>query len=107
MARAIALGADLCNSARAMMMATGCIQALQCNTNTCPVGVATQDQRLIKGLNVEDKATRVKNFHDKTITAFMELIGAAGLTSSKEIKKEHIYKRVSTTQIKTYAEIYA
>lgn len=106
MARAIALGADLCNSARAMMLATGCIQALQCNTNKCPVGVATQNKQLIKGLNVEDKATRVKNFHDKTITAFMELIGAAGLSSSCNIKKNHIYKRISTTQIKTYNEIY-
>jgi glutamate synthase domain-containing protein 2 len=34
--RAIALGADTCNSARAMMMALGCIQALLCHTNKCP-----------------------------------------------------------------------
>ena len=31
--RALALGADLCNSARGMMLALGCIQALKCNTN--------------------------------------------------------------------------
>jgi glutamate synthase domain-containing protein 2 len=34
----LALGADLCNSARAMMMALGCIQARKCNSNLCPVG---------------------------------------------------------------------
>ena len=57
MARAIALlGADVCSSARAMMLSIGCIQALLCNNNTCPVGVATQDKSLMKGLVVEDKA---------------------------------------------------
>lgn len=60
MARVIALGADVCNSARAMMLSVGCIQALLCNTNTCPVGVATQNKSLMKGLNVDDKAERVK-----------------------------------------------
>ena len=53
--RAMALGADTCNSARAMMMALGCIQALECNKNTCPTGVATQDPYFMKGLVVEDK----------------------------------------------------
>ena len=106
MARTFALGADLCNSARAMMMAVGCIQALQCNTNTCPVGVATQNKSLMKGLNVEDKATRVKNFHEKTIGAFQELLAATALTSASDITKKHIQRRVSTTEVKTYEEIY-
>ena len=106
MARVIALGADLCYSARAMMLATGCIQALQCNNNTCPVGLATQDPYLMKGLDVEDKAIRVASYHRKSVEAFAELLGAAGLTSSDQIKKEHINKRVSITSVKTYAEIY-
>ncbi len=46
----IALGADMCNSARAMMMATGCVQSKQCDANTCPTGVATQNKRLQYGL---------------------------------------------------------
>ena len=41
--RAMAMGADWCNSARAMMFAVGCIQAQRCHTNPCPVGVTTQD----------------------------------------------------------------
>lgn len=106
MARAFALGADLCNSARAMMMAVGCIQALQCNTNTCPVGVTTQNKSLVKGLNVADKATRVKNYHENTIEAFQELLAATGLTSQKDITRQHILRRVSTTAVKTYEEIY-
>ena len=56
--RAMALGADVCNSARAMMMSLGCIQALECNKNTCPTGVATQDPYFMKGLVIEDKQAR-------------------------------------------------
>ena len=51
----MALGADSCNSARGMMMAIGCIQALLCNTNRCPTGIATQDPALTIGLDVTDK----------------------------------------------------
>jgi glutamate synthase domain-containing protein 2 len=106
MIRAYALGADLCNSARAMMMAVGCIQALKCNTNTCPVGVATQDKSLMKGLNVPDKAQRVANFHEQTVKSFVEMIAAAGLNHPDDINRSHINRRVNTQQILTYSDLY-
>ncbi len=106
MVRAIALGADVCNSARAMMLALGCIQALQCNSNTCPTGVATQNKMLMRGLNSNDKARRVANFHEETIKAFYELIGAAGLKSPSEIKRTYINKRVSLSEVSTYEDLY-
>lgn len=106
MARAIALGADGCNSARAMMLSIGCIQALQCNTNTCPTGVATQNKSLIKGLVVDEKAPRAKNYHEATIHSFLELIAAAGLDSPNELGREHISKRVGMYNVHTYDEIY-
>ncbi|MBL1281557.1 MAG: FMN-binding glutamate synthase family protein [Fluviicola sp.] len=105
-ARTIALGADLVNSARAMMMATGCIQALQCNTNTCPVGVATQDKGLIRGLNVEDKAKRVANFHYETLKNFAELIAATGILNPSDLTKKHINRRVSYSDVLNYEEIF-
>ena len=105
-ARTIALGADLVNSARAMMMATGCIQALQCNTNTCPVGVATQNKGLIKGLDVEDKAKRVASYHFETLKNFAELIAATGVLNSSDLKKEHINRRVSYSDVLNYEEIF-
>ena len=55
MFRALALGADVCNSARAMMLSLGCIQALECNKNTCPTGIATQKPELVKGLSVKEQ----------------------------------------------------
>ena len=106
LARVLALGADLCNSARAMMMALGCIQALQCNTNTCPVGVATQNKSLMKGLVVEDKSTRVANFHEETVKSFVELIAAAGLSKPDDLTRAHINRRVNMNTILRYDEIY-
>lgn len=106
MARIIALGADACNSARAMMLAIGCIQALKCNTNTCPTGVATQDPRLAKGLVVEDKATRVHNYHRITIESFVHLMAAAGFRSPEEIERRHIHRRISMNETMTYEELY-
>lgn len=102
----LAIGADACYSARAMMFAIGCIQALKCNSNKCPVGVATQDPKLVKGLDVEDKATRVANFHAKTIAALLELTGAAGLDSPSEFHPELLIRRISQTEVKSIAEIY-
>ncbi len=83
--KAIALGADLCNSARGFMFSLGCIQALRCNTNNCPVGVATQDKMLIKGLSVTDKFERVYHFHKNTLYAANELLAAAGKTNYEDV----------------------
>jgi glutamate synthase domain-containing protein 2 len=85
MARAFALGADWCNSARGFMFSIGCIQARTCHTNRCPTGVATQDQWRQSGLHVGDKARRVANFHDNTLLGFAEMLGAMGLTSPDDI----------------------
>lgn len=104
--RLIALGADTVNSARAMMMAIGCIQALQCNTNTCPVGVATQDKSLMKGLDVNDKYVRVANFHKRTVDSYSEMIAAAGLSNGDEIQRKHILHRLGPNKMVNYKELY-
>lgn len=104
--RAMALGADTCNSARAMMMALGCIQALECNKNTCPTGVATQDPVLVNGLVIDDKKVRVANFHKHTVDSFVELLAAAGLDNPDKIDRTHVYRRIFMNMVKTYEEIY-
>ncbi|WP_417266519.1 FMN-binding glutamate synthase family protein [Brumimicrobium sp.] len=105
-ARLIAIGADTVACARAMMLATGCIQALLCHKNTCPVGVATQDKRLMKGLDVENKSLRVANFHTQTVYSFIELLAASGVVTPKELKRVHINRRVEMDKVKKYSEIY-
>lgn len=107
MAKRIAQGADYCNAARAMMFALGCIQAQRCHTNTCPVGVATQDPKRSRGLVVEDKAQRVYNFQRNTVADFQKLIAALGLDNPSELEPAMLMRRVTETTSRSYAELYA
>ncbi len=102
----MALGADVLTSARGMMLALGCIQARKCNSNTCPTGVATQDPTLVVGLNVSNKTKRVYNYHKINIEYLAKLLEATGVKSHTEIDRTFINKRISISQIKTYAELF-
>ncbi|MDE2009427.1 MAG: FMN-binding glutamate synthase family protein [Candidatus Omnitrophica bacterium] len=100
------MGADLCYSSRGMMLALGCIQALKCNTNHCPTGVATQDASLVRGLVVAQKNKRVANFHKATVKSFAEILGAMGFHEPKQLRPRHLMRRISLSQVKDYSEIY-
>ncbi len=89
----IAVGADIVNAARTMMMAIGCIQSRHCNTNLCPTGVATQDPARAKAIDVKDKSERVKNFHHNTLHSFFELVGSMGLDDPAKLVPQMIKKR--------------
>ncbi|MFK7828343.1 MAG: FMN-binding glutamate synthase family protein [Congregibacter sp.] len=105
-ARALALGADACNSARGMMLALGCVQSLECNTNRCPTGITTQDPRLTRGLDVADKAQRVARYQAETRHALLDLISSAGLLSPHALNRSHIYRRVDQMTVKRYDELF-
>lgn len=102
----IAIGADACNSARGMMFALGCIQALKCNTNTCPAGIATQDHALQKGLVPEDKAVRVANYHKETVKSALAMLTAAGLDNFESLNRSYIYKRIDHHTAYSLEKIY-
>jgi len=102
----LALGADACYSARGMMFSLGCIQALKRDSGKCPVGVATQEQRLYKGLDVTDKRARVANFHRNTIKATIELMNACGFKSLDEITVSSFFRRLASHESKSFEEIY-
>ncbi len=103
--KALCIGADVCNSARGMMLALGCIQALKCDTNQCPTGVTSNQPSLRRGLVVEDKWKRVRNYHYETLEDFLELFSAAGCTDTQELNRSLIYKQVGE-EMKTYEELY-
>ncbi|MGY4516471.1 FMN-binding glutamate synthase family protein [Lysobacter sp. HA18] len=105
-AKTMAMGADWCNAARGYMFAIGCIQSQSCHTDRCPTGVATQDPKRWKGLDVADKSTRVAHFHDNTLKALRDLICAAGLRHPGELGPEHILRRISPTEVRSLAAIY-
>ncbi len=105
--RLLALGADTVNSARGMMFALGCIQSRSCNTDKCPTGVATQDPRRYKFLDIRDKGQRVANYQSSVIYHLLQLIAAAGLDGPEEIQLKDVNRRISATEVKNYAEIYS
>jgi len=104
--RSMALGADACLSARAMMLSLGCIQALECNNNKCPTGVATQDPEYVAGLNVDDKKVRVYNYHKDTVESFVELLAAAGINKASQVDRTMVNRRIIMNQTQQFDEIY-
>jgi glutamate synthase domain-containing protein 2 len=105
-ARALALGADWCNSARGFMFALGCIQSLSCHTDRCPTGVTTQDPSRNRALVVPHKLERVYNYHHATLHALSELIAAAGLSHPDEIQPVHFSHRLTGTEVMSFARLY-
>lgn len=106
MIRNIAIGADWCNVARGFMLAVGCIQAQTCHTNECPVGVATQDPRRFRALDVPDKSERVYRFHFNTMETLSEMIAAMGVEHPSDLAPRHISKRMGPTAVSTYEDAY-
>ncbi|GGD68241.1 FMN-binding glutamate synthase family protein [Lacimicrobium alkaliphilum] len=106
MMRAMALGADLCNSGRGMMLALGCVQSLVCNTNRCPTGVATQDKRLVRGLDVTDKGNRVARYHKETLRAAVDMASSCGLTNPGLITRSHVFRRVDHQHALRFDQLY-
>lgn len=102
----IAMGADMCNSARGMMFALGCIQARACHKNICPTGITTQDPWRVHGLSVAYKAPRVANFHKHTLQHFQMVLCACGLREPSELKPEMLWRRISQMHIRHYRELY-
>jgi glutamate synthase domain-containing protein 2 len=102
----LAMGADYTNAARAMMMAVGCIQSQRCHTNQCPVGVATQDPKRSRALDVADKTERVYRYQHAVVAEATRLIASMGLHSPAEVGPHHLVRRVDHVSSRTYAELY-
>jgi glutamate synthase domain-containing protein 2 len=99
-------GADYTNAARAMMMAVGCIQAQTCHTNTCPVGVATQDPKRMRALHVEDKTERVHRYHRETVHQAMQVVASMGLDGPHQLAPHMLRRRVDHSRTESYAELF-
>ncbi|MCE9788494.1 FMN-binding glutamate synthase family protein [Shewanella chilikensis] len=87
---ALALGADFTASARGNMFALGCIQALQCNKDTCPTGITTHNKKLQQGLDPRDKSTRVANYNKALHHDLGMLAHSCGVTDPRQLKPRHV-----------------
>ena len=88
-AAALCVGADFINSARGYMFALGCIQALQCNKNTCPNGITTHDPDLQRGLVVSDKAERVYQYSKSMHKEIGIIAHSCGVREPRQLKRFH------------------
>ena len=86
---ALCMGADFINSARGFMFALGCIQALQCNKNTCPTGITTHDAKLQRGLVPREKAVRVMQYHWNMIKEVGVIAHSCGVESPRQLRRNH------------------
>jgi glutamate synthase domain-containing protein 2 len=99
-------GADYTNAARAMMMAIGCIQSLRCHTDRCPVGVATQNPRRSRALDVGDKSQRVLRYQQGTVAEAVSMMASMGVTGPDQLTPEMLRRNVSEVENRSYAELY-
>lgn len=104
--KTLSLGADAVYSARGMMFALGCVQALQCDSGKCPAGVATQDPKLYKGIDITDKKQRVANFHGNTIKAVVELMEACGFKDISDATPDKFFRKIDDLSTRSFSEIY-
>lgn len=106
MIRNFSLGADIVNSARGMMLSLGCIQALRCHSNHCPVGITTSNPSLVKGLDVDYKSQRVASYQIETLKVVKSLLSAMGKTGPGDVELSDVHQRQSGGGYLTYDKIY-
>jgi len=106
MMKRLSIGADVCYAARSMMLSIGCIQALRCNSNDCPAGVATNDPNLESGLVVSHKRVRAASFHRETVKSFAHMLGAMGLEHSDDLRPWHLMTRTGPSQVKHFGQMF-
>lgn len=103
---ALCIGADFVSTARGPMFALGCIQALQCNKNTCPTGITTHDKDLQKGLVVENKKQRVANYIKNLEKEIRIIANSVGVKRPRELNRTHARMVVEFGRSKTLEELY-
>ena len=103
---ALCCGADFVVSARGFMFALGCIQAMQCDKNTCPTGITTHNKRLQKGLNLEDKAGRVTSYV-KTMRKEVGIIAhSCGVEEPRLLRRDHCRVVMPNGKSKSLDEVF-
>jgi glutamate synthase domain-containing protein 2 len=86
---ALCVGADFAATARGFMFSLGCIQAMQCNKNTCPTGITTHDKKLQRGLVVSNKRKRVANYARSVRAEVAMIAHACGVTEPRQLQRQH------------------
>ena len=89
-----------------MMMAAGCIQSQECHLNTCPVGVATQDPKRARALDVPDKTERVRRYQAAAVKEAVRIMASMGVDDPAKLRPHHLMRRVDEHTTRSYADLY-
>ncbi|MCW8934082.1 MAG: FMN-binding glutamate synthase family protein [Gammaproteobacteria bacterium] len=103
---ALCMGADFIVSARGFMFALGCIQALQCDKNTCPTGITTHNKKLQRGLVQTQKSWRVTHYIQNIIHEVGVIGHSCGVKSPREFNRDHARIVQTNGRSKSLREIY-
>ncbi|MGU9977604.1 MAG: FMN-binding glutamate synthase family protein, partial [Candidatus Oxydemutatoraceae bacterium WSBS_2016_MAG_OTU14] len=103
---ALCVGADFVASARGFMFSIGCIQALQCNKNTCPTGITTHKKHLQQGLDPASKAVRVFNFVRSMHKEVDALAHSCGVHKAQDLQRFHARMRTIDGKSASLEEVY-
>jgi glutamate synthase (NADPH/NADH) large chain/glutamate synthase (ferredoxin) len=92
--KAAILGAEEFNFGTAALIALGCVYVRQCHLNTCPVGVATQDEKLRQ--KFVGTPERVVNFFNSVAEEVRQIMAQLGVRSLTEIigRPQYLKQRV-------------
>lgn len=103
---ALCMGADFVNSARGFMFALGCIQAMQCNKNTCPTGITTHDPHLQRGLDPADKGVRVANYVRNLTREVGVIAHSCGVAEPRQLRRYHARVVTAGGRSTSFADLY-
>lgn len=103
---ALCVGTDFVTSARGFMFSLGCIQALQCDKNTCPTGITTHDKKLQKGLNPQDKALRVSRYVNAIHHEVGVIAHSCGVPEPRLLRRFHARKVMADGNSVSLEELY-
>jgi len=103
---ALCMGADFIVSARGFMFALGCIQALQCDKNSCPTGITTHNKDLQRGLVHTQKSWRVTHYIQNMMHEVGVIAHSCGAKSPRELNRDHARVVQSNGRSQSLNEIY-
>ncbi|MFH8801941.1 glutamate synthase-related protein [Streptomyces sp. NPDC017936] len=104
--RRLVQGADYTNSARAMMLALGCVEARRCHTGACPAGITTQDPLRTRALHVTERSRRVHDYQRAAVRGAVRVMAAMGVREPGGLTPAHLVRRTGPATLRSYAELY-
>ena len=88
--KALALGADGIAIANAAIQAVGCLGMRACHNNHCPVGVATQNQKLRERIVIDESAKRLHNYLQNSVSMMKVMARACGYNHLRKFNPDDL-----------------